>query len=125
LVVVYLITLLRKGSALHAQRLLALSGLALLAAQVTVGAFDALLGAPAALADVHLALASALWAVVVAVAYLSARGTRDRTAPVCSRVVERRSCRPPVARAVDEGMYLPVPRWTRRSPSWRWHRPSP
>ena len=89
LVVVYLITLLRKGSALHAQRLLALSGLALLAAQVTVGAFDALLGAPAALADVHLALASALWAVVVAVAYLSARGTRDRTAPVGSRDVER------------------------------------
>jgi heme A synthase len=66
-----------------------LSGLALLAAQVTVGAFDALLGAPAALADVHLALASALWAVVVAVAYLSARGTRDRTASVGSRDVER------------------------------------
>src|ERR1019366_1297801 len=32
--------------------------------------------------------------------------------PATSR---ERSCRPPVARAVDEGMSLPVPRWTRRS----------
>ena len=89
LVVVYLVTLLRKGSDLHAQGVLALSGLVLLAVQIIVGAFDALLGAPAALADVHLALASALWALVVAVGALSARGTRDRTAPVGSRDVER------------------------------------
>jgi heme A synthase len=89
LVVIYLVTLLRKGTVLHTQRLLALSGLVLLAVQIIVGAFDALLGAPAALADVHLALASALWAVVVAVGALSARGTRDRTAPVGFRDVER------------------------------------
>lgn len=76
LVVVYLVTLLRKESVCHAQRVFALSGLVLLVVQATVGAFDARLGAPAALADVHLALASALWAVVVAVAALSARGTQ-------------------------------------------------
>jgi heme A synthase len=66
-----------------------LSGLVLLAVQIIVGAFDALLGAPAALADVHLALGSALWAVVVAVGALSARGTRGGTAPVGFRDVER------------------------------------
>ena len=71
------------------QRLFALSGLVLLTIQVAVGAFDALLGSPAALADVHLALASALWAVVVAVVALSARGTRATTALVGSRDVER------------------------------------
>lgn len=71
LLVVYLATLLRNRGVAHAQRVLALSGLALLGAQITVGAFDATLGAPAALADVHLALASAVWAVVVGVAALS------------------------------------------------------
>ena len=50
----------------------AIAGLALLAAQVAVGAIDAVLGAPAVLADVHLALASALWAVVVGVVTTSA-----------------------------------------------------
>jgi heme A synthase len=65
------------------------SGVALLAAQVAVGAFDALLGAPAALADVHLAPASALWAVVIAVAYRSKWGTGGRTVPVGSSDVER------------------------------------
>ena len=45
-------------------RVTALAAVALLVAQVVVGAFDAVLGAPAALADVHLALASALWAVM-------------------------------------------------------------
>ncbi len=76
LVVVYLITLLRRGTILRSPRLLALSGLVLVTAQAVVGAFNALLGAPEALADLHLALASALWAVVVAVVALSARGTR-------------------------------------------------
>ncbi len=89
LVVVYLAALLRKGGVNHAQRLFAASGLVLLTIQVAVGAFDALFGSAAALADVHLALASALWALVVAVAALSARGTRDSTVLVGSRDVER------------------------------------
>lgn len=76
LVVVYLVTLLRKEGVCRAQRVLALSGLLLLVVQAIVGAFDATLGAPAALADAHLALASALWAVLIAVAALSARGTQ-------------------------------------------------
>lgn len=87
LVVVYLATLLRRGGALHRQGMLALSGLVLFAAQIIVGAFDASLGAPSTLADVHLAVASALWAIVVAVVALSARGTRDRTAPTDPRDV--------------------------------------
>ncbi|MGA8296411.1 MAG: COX15/CtaA family protein [Acidimicrobiales bacterium] len=89
LVVVYLAALLRKGSVNHAQRLFAVSGLVLLTIQVAVGAFDALLGSPAALADVHLALASALWALVVAVVALSAKSSKDRTALVGCRDVER------------------------------------
>ena len=89
LVVVYLATLLRRRRVLHGQRMLALSGLVLLAVQVIIGAFDASLGAPATLADVHLALASALWAVVVAVAVLPARGTGDHAAPVDPHDVER------------------------------------
>jgi heme A synthase len=88
-VVVYLAALLRKGGVNHAQRLFAASGLVLLTIQVAVGAFDALLGSPAALADVHLALASALWALVVAVVVLSAKSSMDRTALVGSRDVER------------------------------------
>ncbi len=66
LVVTYLIARWRASGRARGARTLALSGLALLVAQVVVGAFDALLGAPAALADVHLALASALWATLVA-----------------------------------------------------------
>lgn len=89
LVVVYLAALLRKGSVNHAQRLFAMSGLVLLTIQVAVGAFDALLGSPAALADVHLALASALWAVVVAVVALSARDPKDRTALAGTPDLER------------------------------------
>ncbi len=58
LVVAYVVALWRD------HRATAIVAAALLAAQIVVGAFDAVLGAPAALADVHLALASALWAVV-------------------------------------------------------------
>lgn len=78
LLLVYLITVLLKGRLRRGPRALASIGLALLPAQIVVGAFDALLGAPAALADVHLALAAALWAVVVAVFAFSARGTPSR-----------------------------------------------
>ena len=88
LVVVYLVMLLRRGRVPPARHILAMTGLALLATQVTVGAFDALLGAPAALADVHLALASALWAVVIAVAALPASGARERIAPADPRTVD-------------------------------------
>ena len=77
LVVVYLVALLRRGGVLGAEQVLALIGLVLLAAQVTVGIFNALLGAPEAVADVHLALASALWAAVVAVVAVASRGRRD------------------------------------------------
>ncbi len=62
-VVAYLVRLWRSHES--AQRLTSLVGITLLVAQVAVGAFDAVLGAPAVLADVHLALASALWTVVV------------------------------------------------------------
>ena len=58
LVVAYVVALWRD------HRATAIVAVSLLAAQVVVGAFDAVLGAPAALADVHLALASALWAVM-------------------------------------------------------------
>ncbi len=84
LVVIYLVTLWRRRSSFQAQHVLALCGLVLLAAQIIVGAFDALLGAPTALADVHLALASALWAVVVGIVALSTRGTRTQSRPIGS-----------------------------------------
>lgn len=81
LVVIFLVTLWRGRKGIEAQSVLVLCGLALLAAQITVGAVDALLGAPTALADVHLALASALWAVIVAVATLSTSGTGTLSLP--------------------------------------------
>jgi heme A synthase len=84
LVVIYLVTLWRRRSSFQAQHVLALCGLVLLAAQIIVGAFDALVGAPTALADVHLALASALWAVVVGIVALSTRGTRTQSRPIGS-----------------------------------------
>lgn len=63
LVVTYLISLWRDRRRSH--RVVVVVGLALIAAQVVVGAFDAVLGAPATLADAHLALASFLWTLVV------------------------------------------------------------
>jgi heme A synthase len=77
IVAIYLTTLVRRTGAFDAQRVLALAGLLLLAVQVVAGAFDAILGAPPWLADIHLALASALWATVVAVVAL----TRSITTP--------------------------------------------
>ncbi len=76
LVVAYLVTVHRRRAGLPGLRVLALAGLALLAAQVAIGAFDAVLGAPEALADLHLATAGALWTVVVAV--VATGGTRTR-----------------------------------------------
>lgn len=63
LVVVYFARLWREHRSSHR---VVVAGLVLVAVQVAVGAFDAVLGAPAALADLHLALATALWALTVA-----------------------------------------------------------
>jgi heme A synthase len=91
LVVIYLVTLWRRRSSLQAQHVLALCGLVLLAAQIIVGAFDALLGAPTTLADVHLTLASALWAVVIGVVALSSRGTRTQSLSIGSDDAQKRT----------------------------------
>jgi heme A synthase len=89
LVVVYLIEQLAEQGTPHGQRILASSGVTLLVAQVVVGAFDAWLGAPIVLADLHLALAAALWAVVIAYVALSAR-EEDHTRATVPDVVLRR-----------------------------------
>jgi heme A synthase len=73
LVVVFLVSVWRKKGADWGERPLALFALALLAAQIVVGALSALYSSHTEFADVHLALASALWAAVVAVFALSAR----------------------------------------------------
>ncbi len=75
LVVAYVVALWRD------HRATAIVAASLLAAQVVVGAFDAVLGAPAALADVHLALASALWAVVTGSLARSALTPRSTDPP--------------------------------------------
>ncbi|MHB1509425.1 MAG: COX15/CtaA family protein [Acidimicrobiales bacterium] len=76
LVFAYLVTVHRRRAGHPGLRVLALAGLALLAAQVAIGAVDALLGAPEALADLHLATAGALWTVVVAVVATAGTNTR-------------------------------------------------
>ena len=80
LVVAYLARLWRSRAL--AQRAAAIVGITLLVAQIVVGAFDAVLGAPAALADVHLALASALWTVVVSALVASAVAPSSNTSPI-------------------------------------------
>ena len=80
LVVAYLARLWRSRAL--APRAAALVGITLLVAQIVVGAFDAVLGAPAALADVHLALASALWTVVVSALVASAVAPSSNTSPI-------------------------------------------
>ena len=80
LVVAYLARLWRSRAL--AQRTVALVGITLLVAQIVVGAFDAVLGAPAALADVHLALASALWTVVVSALVASAVAPSSNASPI-------------------------------------------
>ena len=80
LVVAYLARLWRSRAL--AQRAAAIVGITLLVAQIVVGAFDAVLGAPAALADVHLALASALWTVVVSALVASAVAPSSNASPI-------------------------------------------
>ncbi len=69
---VYLIRVIRKKvkPVLHGG--LASAGLILLVVQIAAGAVVAITKAPDALADIHLALAAALWAVVVATAAVGA-----------------------------------------------------
>ena len=90
LIVVYLVSRLRARERRHAVRNLCVLGLFLLVLQIAVGIFNSALGAPAGVADVHLATASALWIVVVALvgvptdavstAFSSDRLNRPRTA---------------------------------------------
>ena len=73
LVVAFLVSRLRSTLTAGVERSLSIVGLGLLAAQIVVGALSALNSSHTELADVHLAFASALWSVVVAVFALSAR----------------------------------------------------
>lgn len=74
LVVVYLAKQLRSAMTERAERDLAVIGLVLLLVQIAVGALSALESTHTEFADAHLAVASALWGVVVAQVALSARG---------------------------------------------------
>ena len=73
LVVAFLVSVWRKRGTDPVERQLSFFALVLLAAQIIVGALSALYSSHTEFADVHLALASALWAAVVAVFTLSAR----------------------------------------------------
>ncbi|TAN31257.1 MAG: heme A synthase [Actinomycetota bacterium] len=66
--VIYLLKIIRGNTRIPSQYGLALTGAVLLVVQIAAGAVVALLKAPDVLADVHLALAAALWAVIVATA---------------------------------------------------------
>jgi heme A synthase len=78
LVVAFLVALLRSKGTDGVERNLSIAGLGLLAAQIAVGALSALESSHTEIADVHLAFATALWGVVVAVFALMARGRRLR-----------------------------------------------
>ena len=66
LVLAYLVKVLRSSSISASQRGLSITALVLLAVQIAAGAVVAITKAPEALADIHLALAAALWSVLVA-----------------------------------------------------------
>ena len=87
LVVWYLASHLRRRPHSIAQGRLATIALVLLAAQIAVGALSAFDDARAATADVHLALASALWATFVALVALSATSSHDASQRVAPGVV--------------------------------------
>jgi heme A synthase len=99
LVVVFLVSVWRKEGAGRIERQLSLFALALLAAQIVVGALSALYSSHTEFADVHLALASALWGAVVAVFALSAR-KRTLQEP-SSRSSDPPSSDPPIARVLS------------------------
>jgi heme A synthase len=71
LVVAFLIGLLRRAHSRRSERTFARISLGLFALQVTVGAMSAVWSAHSEIADVHLAVASALWSSVVAAFALS------------------------------------------------------
>ncbi len=73
LVVRYLVVVGRSNRSEHLERVVAASGLGLLAIQIVVGALSAILTTHTEFADVHLALAAALWGVVVAEVALCSR----------------------------------------------------
>jgi heme A synthase len=73
LVVVFVVGLVRHKTTDAVERNLAYATLVLLALQVVAGALTALDGGRAGIADVHLAVGSALWCCVVAVFALAAR----------------------------------------------------
>jgi len=73
LVVAFVVSVWHKKGTDSVERNLSLCAIALLAAQIVVGALSALNSSHSEFADVHLGLASALWATVVAVFALSAR----------------------------------------------------
>jgi len=78
LVVAFLVSLLRAEGTDGIERKLSIGGLGLLAAQILVGALSALESSHTEIADIHLAFATVLWGVVVAVFALTARGRRSR-----------------------------------------------
>jgi heme A synthase len=78
LVVTFMVSLVRRRATDAVERILVYIALALLALQVLAGALSALDGGRAGIADVHLAVGSALWCSVVAVFAL---GARARPAP--------------------------------------------
>jgi heme A synthase len=89
LVVTFLVGLLRRVHASQGERVLARIGLGLFALQVLVGAMSAVWSAHTEIADVHLAVASALWSSVVAAFTLSARSRSDDGAISSPRLSHR------------------------------------
>lgn len=72
LALIYLVRVLRSGSRPSPQYKLALATLILLVVQIGMGAVVAITKAPDALADIHLALAAAIWALLVSTASVGA-----------------------------------------------------
>lgn len=89
LIVVYLVGRRRAREQRHAVRSLSVLGLFLLAFQIAVGIFNSALGAPAGVADVHVATASALWIVIVALA--GVRTNEESTVGTSDRLHRRRT----------------------------------
>ena len=73
LVVIFLVGLVRAEGTARTVRTFSFAGLALLSAQIVVGALSALDSSHTELADLHLVFASSLWSLVVAVFALTAR----------------------------------------------------
>ena len=81
LVMAFVVGLVRHKTTDAVERNLAFGALVLLALQVVAGALTALDGGRAGIADVHLAVGSALWCCVVAVFALAARARPPESGP--------------------------------------------